>query len=164
MKFKERIARFMYGRYGADQLSNFILWTYIALFIINLFLNSLIIYTAATALMVWSFFRMFSRNIYARNKENLKFLSIKGKIASFFKLTFDRIRDVRSKAYKRCPHCKAIVRLPRKGGAHSVTCPKCRSRFRVKILPLWAVILISVGAFITLATEIALSLLLLLQK
>ena len=142
MRIREKLARFMYGRYGSDQLSNFILWTYIVLYLINLVLGSYLIYLGATALMIWSFFRMFSRNIYARNKENLKFISIKNKFKSFWKLLFDRIKDSPKKVYKRCPSCRAIVRLPRKAGKHSVTCPKCQKRFQVKIMPFWLVVLI----------------------
>lgn len=144
MRFKEKLARFMYGRYGADQLSNFILWTYIALYLVNLVVRTPIIYLVATALMIWSFFRMFSRNIYARNKENLKFLAVKKKFTSFWKLLFDRIKDSPKKVYKRCPSCRAIVRLPRKAGKHSVTCPKCRGHFKVSIIPLGLLVVICV--------------------
>lgn len=150
----------MYGRYGADQLSNFILWVYIALFVINLFANSIIIYTAAIALMVWTFFRMFSRNIYARNRENLKFLAAKKKFTSFWKLLFDRVKDSPKKVYKRCPSCRAVVRLPRKGGKHSATCPKCRSRFSMRIMPFWAIVLTVVFVILAVAAGIVLAILL----
>ncbi len=146
----------MYGRYGADQLSNFILWVYIALFVINLFVSSALIYLAAVALMIWTFYRMFSRNIAARNKENLKFLAIKRKFTSFFKLLFDRIRDARKKVYKRCPECRAIVRLPRKGGKHSATCPKCRKSFSLRIMPFWVIVAVNIIALLALAAAITL--------
>ena len=144
MKLRERLARFMYGRYGADQLSNFVLWTYIVLYLLNLIAQSFIIYLGATALMIWSFFRMFSRNIYARNQENLKFLALKKRFKSFWKLLFDRVKDSPKKVYKKCPSCKAIVRLPRKKGKHSVTCPKCHGHFEVEIMPFWVVVAICV--------------------
>ena len=150
----------MYGRYGADQLSNFILWVYIALFVINLFANSVIIYTAAIALMVWTFFRMFSRNVYARNRENLKFLSAKKKFTSFWKLLFDRVKDSPKKVYKRCPSCRAVVRLPRKGGKHSATCPKCRKSFSIRIMPFWAITLTCIITVLAIAAGVVLETLL----
>ena len=137
----------MYGRYGTDQLTNAVLWVYLALFAVNLFVNSPIISLIAMAIIVWSFFRMLSRNVYARNKENLMFLSVKRKFKAFFKLNFDRVRDVRHKVYKKCPHCRAVVRLPRKGGKHSATCPACRSRFSLRIMPAWAIALTCVLIF-----------------
>lgn len=156
MKFKEKIARFMYGRYGADQLSNFILWVYIALFAVNLFANSLILYLSAIALMIWTFFRMFSRNIGARNKENLKFLAMKKKFTSFWKLLFDCIKDSPKKVYKRCPSCRAVVRLPRKAGKHSATCPKCRKSFSLRIMPFWAIVLITALAVLAILASVVL--------
>lgn len=146
----------MYGRYGTDQLSNFILWVYIALFVINLFVSSTLIYLAAMALMIWTFFRMFSRNIPARNKENLKFLAMKKKFTSFFKFFFDRIKDSPKKVYKRCPSCRAIVRLPRKGGKHSATCPKCRKSLSLRIIPFWAIIVVNIITLLSLAAAVTL--------
>lgn len=154
MKFKEKLLRFMFGRYGADQLGNFMMWTYIVLLVVNIFVKSLIIYTLALVLMILTIFRMFSKNINARNKENLKFLSIRKKITSFFKLQRDRVRDMRKKVYKKCPSCKAIVRLPRQSGKHSVVCPSCKNRFSVKIMPFAAIIsiIIAVLAILTALT------------
>ena len=150
MKFKEKLMRFMFGRYGADQLGNFMMWTYIILLVVNIFVKSLIVHTLALVLMILTIFRMFSRNTFARNKENLKFLSIRKKFTSFFKLQFDRVRDVRKKVYKRCPSCKAIVRLPRQSGKHSVVCPSCRNRFSVKIIPFAAILTIIIASVLIL--------------
>ena len=140
----------MFGRYGPDQLGNFMMWTYIILLVINIFTQSLLIYTAALILMFLTFFRMFSRNISARNKENLKFFAIKKKFTSFFKLQSDRTRDMRTKVYKKCPSCKAIVRLPRKSGKHAVVCPSCRNRFSVKIMPFAALIAVITASLLIL--------------
>lgn len=140
----------MFGRYGSDQLGNFMMWTYIVLLVVNIFLRSLIIHTVALVLMILTIFRMFSRNISARNKENLKFLSVKKKFTSFFKLQFDRTRDMRTRVYKKCPSCKAIVRLPRQSGNHSVVCPSCKNRFSVKIMPFAALLSIIIASLLTL--------------
>ncbi len=156
MKFKEKLSRFMYGRYGPDQLGNFMMWTYIILLVINIFVSSILIYTAALILMCWTFFRMFSRNITARNKENLKFFAIKKKFTSFFKLQADRTRDMRTKVYKKCPSCKAIVRLPRKSGKHAVVCPSCKNRFSVKIMPFAALLSLIITVFLALIALIVL--------
>jgi len=140
----------MFGRYGSDQLGNFMMWTYIGLLLANIFVKSLIMYTLALILMFLTLFRMFSRNINARNKENLKFLSAKKKFTSFFKLQFDRVRDMRKKVYKKCPSCKATVRLPRQSGKHSVVCPSCKERFSVKIMPFAAILSIIIAGILIL--------------
>ena len=159
MKFREKLASFMYGRYGNDQLGNFMMWTYVVLLIINLFVSSVTLYTLSIILVCLTVFRIFSRNVNARNKENLKFLAIRKKLLSFFKLQFDRTRDMRRKVYKKCPSCKAIVRLPRKSGKHAVICPSCKNRFSVKIMPFAAIVSIIIAA---LAILIALSVLLII--
>ncbi len=143
MKFKERLARFWQGRYGNDALSNFMMWSYLALVLVNLFFRSTALYFIAVILVFLTLFRMFSKNIGARNKENLKYLAVKKKFASFWKLLFDRARDCPKKVYKKCPSCKAIIRLPRQKGKHNVTCPSCRHRFSMRVAPFWEIVLIA---------------------
>lgn len=69
MNWRDRFSKFMYGRYGADQFSKFLLGLTIALCIISLFvprrLGSLFS-TLILLLIFYTYFRMFSRNIYKR--------------------------------------------------------------------------------------------------
>ena len=72
----DRIARFLYGRYGSDQLN-------IALIIFSLVISIVMRFTPVWYLgylcyipLGFSVFRMLSRNIEARRKENLMFLKI----------------------------------------------------------------------------------------
>ena len=133
MKFKEKIARFMYGRYGGDQFNNFILILVAMLMVVNIFINSIIMYVLYMALWAWSLFRMFSRKIYKRRSENEKFLKIWNPIKNKFKLMKNKRRDRKTHVYKKCPKCKAVLRLPKQKGKHTVRCPKCSERFDVKI-------------------------------
>lgn len=132
-KFKEKFIRFMYGRYGVDQLyyALFIAWGIIA--VINCFADSLILSIFGTALVVWMFWRSMSRNLAKRRAENEKFLTLWKSAKSWLILQRDRIRDRKTARYRTCPHCRAIVKLPVKKGKHTVVCPKCRERFDVKI-------------------------------
>lgn len=147
----------MQGRYAGDQLGNFLMWIYIALFVVYLFTRLAVLYLAALALMIYAFFRMFSRNINARHKENMRYLAVKRKIKGFFKLIFDRVRDCRKRVYKKCPHCKAIVRLPRKGGKHSAVCPVCKKRFSLRVLAFGAIISIFISSVIVIGASITLA-------
>ena len=79
------------------------------------------------------FFRCFSKNIYARRRENEFFKNIFKKIKNFFVLQKNRIRDIKGYRYRKCPHCKAMLRLPKRRGRHTVICPRCKKRFEVKI-------------------------------
>ena len=81
MKFRERIAAFMYGRYGVDALSKCMLIVYIALAAVMLFIRNAVVYYIlqglSLALCILIFYRMFSRNITKRTAEYTRYLKIK---------------------------------------------------------------------------------------
>ena len=132
-RWRERIARFMMGRYGADSLYYFLIFIYFALVVANLFVGSLIISFLEFALLVYITFRFLSRNIYKRQRENLFFLKITEKPRELFKLIKCKFRDRKTHVYKKCPSCKNNLRLPKSKGRHTVACPCCQNRFDVKI-------------------------------
>ena len=131
--FKEKLIRFMYGRYGVDQLYYGLFVFYFVLLVFNAFLRWPIFTILMTADLVWIVFRMMSRNYAARRRENEVFLKLWNPIKDFFKLTWNRIRECRTHVYHKCPHCKAVLRLPRKKGAHTVRCPRCHYSFEMKV-------------------------------
>ena len=122
-----------YGTYGTDTLSKVLLWVYliwmIACTVIGLFVDSiwfsLVYWIATTALVFWMLYRIFSRNVVARRRENERF-------CGFFKLRRNKFRDRKTHVYRKCPSCKAVLRLPKSKGKHFVVCPKCKERFEVK--------------------------------
>ena len=129
-RFGESVRKFMYGRYGSDQLNIVLLVAAIAVSLTNSFLSLIfrnsfvyirilnpILYLVMLALLGFGIFRMLSRNIYARKKENRKFRQL-----------WTCLTD-RKNRYFRCPKCKQTVRVPRKRGKINITCPKCGERF-----------------------------------
>ena len=67
--------------------------------------------------LIWSMFRMYSRNIEARRREN-----------AAFQRFFTRLRD-RQNRYFTCPRCRQVVRVPRGKGRINIRCPKCGEQF-----------------------------------
>ena len=135
-KFKSKLYRFMYGRYGTygtDTLSKVLLWVYLIWLVIctilELFVDSicfsLAYWVVTLALVFWMLFRIFSRNVVARRKENERF-------CGFFKLRRNKFKDRKTHVYRKCPKCKAVLRLPKAKGKHFVVCPRCKNRFEVK--------------------------------
>ena len=133
-KIKNAIYRFMYGRYGNDTLNKTLLWGYVVLMlaymIVFLFVEENAFVYLAYLFVSWAlvgiiFFRMMSRNIAKRRSENEKF-------EGFFKLIRNKHRDRKTHVYKKCPSCRAVLRLPRAKGKHSVVCPRCKNRFEVR--------------------------------
>ena len=132
---KKWLYKIMYGRYGNDRLNTCLLWTYIAftlaVMIMAVFSEHIhwgILLALRVLLWILAFvilFRMFSKDIQKRRRENERFLG-------FFKLLKNRIRDRKTHIYRRCPSCKVIIRLPKAKGKHTVVCPKCKNRFSVR--------------------------------
>lgn len=133
MRFKEKLVRFMTGRYGNDQLNNFIMILVLVIIVVNIFVNSLIISFVNLVLCVLSILRTMSRNIYKRRAENERFLRIWKSIKNKFKLIGNKRRDRKTHVYKKCPKCKTMLRLPKQKGKHTVRCPKCYEKFDIKI-------------------------------
>lgn len=129
-RFGESIRRFMYGRYGTDQLNIALLIAAVAVSLthslLSLFLRYSTVYTRVISpvfyllmlgLLGFCLFRTLSRNIYARQKEN-----------RWFRRWWDRLRD-RKNRYYRCPKCRQTVRVPKGKGKISIRCPKCGEKF-----------------------------------
>lgn len=136
MKLKDKLYRFMYGRYGVDQLSKFMLNVYLFLALVSLFVPfivDVVLLPLSVILISLVFFRMLSKNIYKRQWENAKYLSIKRKFTEHFKYISNKWKFRKTHVYKKCPSCKCKLKLPRKKGTHTVKCPKCSNNFSVKI-------------------------------
>lgn len=136
MGLRERISRFLYGRYityGFDRLSYTIFIACVAISVLNLFIGSFLLQLLETALFIYGFFRLFSKNIYARQNENRKVTEITDRFLNFFKLNKRKFEERKTHVYKTCPNCKANLRLPRKPGHHTVKCPKCKTDFSVNV-------------------------------
>ena len=131
--WRERLYSFMIGRNGADAFSRGLLMLYLIIFVVNLFLRSYIIYALGYAIIIYSLFRIFSRNLPARRRENAWYVRIEGKLKGFFKLQKNKWRDRKTHVFRKCPECKSVLRLPRQRGEHTVNCPRCHNRFQIKI-------------------------------
>ena len=59
MRFRERIQRFMYGRYGMDGLGQFLMWTAVVCMLLSWFVVPSFFHTQALLLFVWGYFSVF---------------------------------------------------------------------------------------------------------
>lgn len=126
---KEKFQRFMMGRYGSDAFSKFLLTVVLILWVLDIFIDSRILSSWAILLIVYSYFRMFSRNTTKRYQENLKYLEIKNKILTRFKSGNAQANQRKTHHIYKCPTCKQKIRIPRGKGRIRITCPKCKTEF-----------------------------------
>lgn len=130
MNWRDRFNRFMYGRYGQDEFSRFLLGVALALLVISLFVRGSVFGILVLLILVYVYFRMFSKNIQARYAENQKYLQIKDRFLGFFRRNKNHAEDLKTNHIYRCPKCGQKIRIPRGKGMVEITCPKCRTRFR----------------------------------
>ena len=137
MNLFQRFAIFMQGRYGYDTLNKFLSGLVFAIYIINFFvfnrLAHFIIFLINMLFIALIIFRMLSRNITMRSAENRKFLKIYEPVKNWIKFTIRRFKERKDYRYRKCPSCKATLRVKSKKGVHTVRCPKCRFEFKTKI-------------------------------
>jgi len=126
---REKLQRFMMGRYGVDQFSKFLIGVALVLWVLNMFTHRFFLYVLALALMVYTYYRMFSRNIQKRYQENQKFLQIKNKLVRKFKSEKEIMKQRKTHHIYRCPGCRQKIRVPRGKGRICITCPKCKIQF-----------------------------------
>lgn len=123
----ERFARMMYGRYGNDALNNFLLVVSLILLLLAYLPYMGICLFLSFGLMIWGNVRCFSRNIRKRQKELMKYLSIRNRIKGFFFLRKKMWKERRTHCYFKCKKCKAVLRVPKGKGEIDVTCPRCQT-------------------------------------
>jgi len=133
-KFRDKLAQFMYGRYGTDQLYNALIAAYFVLIIVNAFVSSGIISILMFVVLIFTIFRTLSKNIYKRRMENEKFMKIWRPARAKGNLEIRKIKEIKTHRFRKCPHCKKVLRLPRRRGKHTVQCPSCKKEFELRIL------------------------------
>lgn len=126
---RERLQRFMAGRYGADQLSKLYLGIAVVCMVVSLFTRWNLFYLVGLLLLIYVYYRMFSRNISKMYAQNQRFLNFRYRaVAKWNNRKKERAQRQIYRFYT-CPGCKQRVRVPRGKGRIQITCPKCRMEF-----------------------------------
>lgn len=131
-KLMYKMANFFQGRYGIDELYKFLFILFWIIAILSIFIRNPIIYLLEILICVFMFYRSLSRNIYKRQSENMKYLKIRDNVKGKITLQKRKWSERKTHIYRKCPNCKAEIRLPKKKGKHVCTCPRCKKDFEVK--------------------------------
>ena len=152
MNLRNRLYQFMQGRNGPDAYAKF-LNRLSFVFLIGAILCSIltlafashalkaavvfrilyfVLYAIGFAVLIYCNFRIFSRNVAKRQKENTRFLYKKQKIHRMLESKKQEWKDRKTYRYFKCPKCGQRMRAPRKKGKIRVTCQKCSNVFLTK--------------------------------
>lgn len=134
------LQRFFYGRNGPDQLSMALLIASFAATLLGRIAFQNFFGIFASALLMFGFFRMISRNVARRRQENAWFLEktkrfrrVGGAGHSAHAGTRSpkppRVKKDPNYRYFKCPQCKQNLRAPRGRGKLRITCSKCGQVF-----------------------------------
>ena len=133
-KIRCALARFMYGRNGADALTWAMVAVIFALGLLSSLLRSPLVSNilGSAELVVWvlMLYRMFSKNLTKRRAENARFMAWWGPKQNDLRGAKARRADTAHK-YVRCS-CGTYCRVPRNVGKVELTCPKCGAKRVVK--------------------------------
>lgn len=128
---RNRLQRMMIGRNGADHLALTVFTLSLILQVVQSFVGGGLLYLLSLVLLLYSFFRMFSRKVDKRRAENARFLAAVRPLRRRFSTLRARAKD-RDHRYFRCPNCKQQMRVPRGKGRIRVTCRACGASFEQK--------------------------------
>ena len=125
---RNALQRFMYGRYGNDQLNLFLLGAYFVFFLLSAIFHSGLLSLLGEVCLILALFRLLSRNLAKRRSENALFLKKATPVLQWMRLQKNIHKD-RTHRYFRCPRCRQAVRVPRGRGKINIRCPKCSEQF-----------------------------------
>lgn len=146
---REKLARFMQGRYGMDELGRFLMGTMFVILLVELVTGWYVLTLAFWAIFIMAYYRMLSHDYGKRQQENQKFLTVRykfrtkwyqlfyknnnmyrnnGTMNGFHKLKKNIQQKMQYHIYK-CPNCNQKIRIPRGKGKIMVRCPKCNIEF-----------------------------------
>ena len=132
---REKLARFMAGRYGNDNLNKSISIAAVVFLIISLITARIVPYIStlcwvlAIVLIAVCYYRMLSRDISKRSMENQKFMSLRYQAAVKKQRRAERAAQSKDYKFFKCPKCGVLNRIPRGKGKIQITCPKCGEQF-----------------------------------
>ena len=132
---RERFYQFMTGRNGSDLFSRFLSFAAVAFMLLALVLRGTVgtaLWYAALLLLIYDYFRIFSRNLSRRRAENAKYCQYRGLLIDSFRDWRERRCQRRDYKFFRCPSCSVMLRVPRGKGRIRVTCRKCGTSFERK--------------------------------
>lgn len=126
---RERFRRFMAGRYGTDALNQFLSIVSIVLLLVALLTRVNLFTWVGMSVLIWCYYRTFSRNIPKRTEENYKFYTLKQQLEGKVRSLKAQWANRKLYHYYRCPQCRQKLRVPRGRGRIQISCPRCGTQF-----------------------------------
>ena len=131
---RDKFNRFMQGRYGVDAFARFTMGVALVAIILSIFFRSgsrmgALLDTVGLLVLLYTYYRMLSRDIQKRYQENEKYLAATAKIRQRFNREKSMMNQRKTHHIYSCPGCGQKIRRPRGKGKIEIECPKCHPKF-----------------------------------
>lgn len=129
---RDKLLRFMQGRNGNDAFNRFLIAMELVLLLIGLLLRGFaarLFNTLFLLLLVYVYFRMFSRDLYKRSAENAWYWEKRNRVVAKFRLLKERWLQRKDFRFFSCPSCHTTLRVPKGRGKIKIVCRKCGTSF-----------------------------------
>ena len=125
---KEKLIRFMIGRYGVDQFSRFLMVITLVFMVIGIFTHPIVYYIGFAA-MIYMYFRIFSKKWDKGRAENQWYLRKSYAIRNWFDKKKKMWQLKKTHKIFKCPTCKQKIKVPKGRGKIEIRCTKCDTKF-----------------------------------
>ncbi len=131
---REKFIRFMQGRHGVDDFSKFTMGVAFVFIILAIFTRkgsvlSSLLDTVGLLAIVYTYYRILSRNLGKRCQENEKYLEKTNKLRMRFRKEKSMMEQRKTHHIYTCPGCGQKIRIPKGKGKIEIDCPKCHTKF-----------------------------------
>lgn len=131
---REKFIKFMQGRNGVDNLSRFTMGVAFAAIILAIFAGSgsfigSLLDTIGLLAIVYTYYRILSKDIPKRYEENQKYLQMTEKVRIRFRREKNMMQQRKTHHIYTCPGCGQKIRIPKGKGKIEIDCPKCHTKF-----------------------------------
>lgn len=126
------LRNFMAGRYGVDPFNKFLLVLALIAMVVSNFFGGGVLYSLSLLILVYCYFRIFSRNYNKRYQENNRYLDLKNRFFNIFRKGKNTVNQRMVYRIYNCPSCTQKIRVPKGKGRIQITCPKCHTQFEKK--------------------------------
>ena len=127
------LMRVMSGRNGMDAFNRFLSIVLLVMLVCSMIVRNSrlgLSLSFLTLILIYLYFRMFSRNIYRRQQENGAYLRRRYQITSAWKGMRERWAQRKDYRFFKCPSCHTRLRVPRGKGKLNIVCRKCGTSFQ----------------------------------
>lgn len=133
-----KLRNFMSGRNGIDKLSYGLLVVYCVIAAIKVFFKTIPVGWIVLSVVQYAFlgyiiFRMMSRNLQKRYKENCAFERLLNAWKPYFEHLVLRFKFIKTHRFRTCKNCGEFLRLKKGRGTRKLHCPKCSCELKFYI-------------------------------